>query len=141
MAMVRTAAPTDSRIGTRRWRCDMQGRLAAAGQVGQPTLRLFDAALVGLVLDDLAVQLDRLRLLAQAPVVNPGRPEPRIELRVGVPLEAALEVDRRPAELAVRLRLVQLTELVGDVADLVALRVSRQDLLQQKLGALLVEVE
>src|SRR5439155_24144123 len=64
--------------------------------------------------------------------------EAGVELGVRVPLEAALEILRGPPILLVDLAFIQVAELVGGSADLVTLRMTRQQLLQQDLGAALV---
>src|SRR5262249_59887684 len=59
-------------------------------------------------------------------------------MRRGVPLEAALVVCRGPFVLTKSASLVDLAEVVRRVADLVALRVISQKLLQENLGSLLI---
>src|SRR4051812_25132798 len=72
-------------------------------EVRQSLLGLVDALGVGLAVDDVAVNLDGVVALADVALVQPRRPHPGVVLRLGVPLEAALEVVRRAVVLAVRL--------------------------------------
>ena len=61
--------------------------------------------------------------------------QPGVKLGLGVPLETTLVVHRGPGILLVGPTFVELAELVGDVADLVTLRILGEDLLEKKLGA------
>src|SRR5260370_240750 len=109
-------------------------------EVLQSPLRLLDALRVDLVRHDFPVDLQGPRSLVQL-LVELRRPHSGVELCLRVPLEAALEVLRGAGVLVVCLALVDIPQLIRGVADLVALRVLRQDLLEEQLGpALVVEI-
>src|SRR5437879_3224223 len=74
----------------------------------------------------------------KGPVVEAGGADAGVEMSVLVPLETALEINGGAGWLLIGLALVEIAKLVGGVADLVALGIAGQQLLQQQLGAPLI---
>src|SRR6516162_9075252 len=88
------------------------GRSFLGAELRQAPLRLLDALGVGLVRGDLLVNLDRLGALVQASLVNPGRAQSGVVLRLRVPLKTALEVARRTVVVLISVALVEVAELI-----------------------------
>src|SRR5437899_2894907 len=79
-------------------------------QFRQTLLGFGDVLGIGLVRGDFAVKLDGAGALLQMLVIEMSRPQARVELRVRVPLETALEVLSGPAVLLVGLAFVNVAE-------------------------------
>src|SRR5258708_5342399 len=111
---------------------------APRAQLLLPAPRLVHPSLVGLVAGDELVDGGGLATVVQLALVQAGGPNAGVVLGLVVPLVAALEVQRRAVVLAEGPALVDVAQLVGGVADLVALRMLGEHLLEEQLGAALV---
>src|SRR5262249_50939029 len=96
--------------------------LVGRRQLRQALLGFLDALGVGIVRGHVAVQLGSPVPLHEVLIVNPRGAEARLVTEAGVPLEATLEILSGPAILLVGAALIDVAELKGGVADLIALR-------------------
>src|SRR5438132_7399864 len=68
---------------------------------------------IGFVSGDVAIELDRTAAFLEMLVIQSGGAKAGVELRVRIPLEATLEIERGPAVMLVGLALVNIAQHVG----------------------------